>query len=1278
MRLQRLEIAGFKSFPDRSELTFDTGVTAIVGPNGCGKSNVVDALTWVLGEQSAKSLRGDRMEDVIFGGSDARKPTAAAEVRLKLSGVAARGPGQPVGGYGHKSTGNGNGNGHSNGNGHNGNGHGHLQVVASPGPQVTADGILATAAVALLDDETPLIVRDVELMRRLYRSGESEYLIDGAICRLKDVQDLLMDAGVGVKGYAVIEQGKIGQILSARPTDRRQLIEEAAGVTKYKSRRRTAELKLEAAQQNLTRVDDIVFEVEKQRGALKRQAAKARRYRRLREELRRWEKVQFTQRYRTLGAAIESARSKLAQARERETCAGAHLADVEAAAEALRLELTQADAAETEARELAHARELAIGRLQQQVTFDRHQVETLGVAAADIETEVAALDARREPARLELEGRRQASERAGVEREQAAVDLAAEENTYSDLQTRIEGFEGDVEAARSEVFAAVNAATALRHAVEHASAARSRIGEQIAKLDVEAGDLRIETEKAAQERSAAEAGLARAQEAMDALRLERGTRDSELAAARASRETLTREFRTAEHEVAGIAARLGSLEELDAGRAEYGDGARLVLAESNGDVGQIGSVADYLEVRAGSERAVEACLGDLLQHVVVHTHEEAAAGLRFASERNAGRVGFLVAEAVPEVVPPAGVEVPGVIPVLQLVQVWGPAEAAIVASISRAWIAETVELARTAATVLNGPVGTGDGIVYRGPHQVEGGTRAEARGILATKREIKELRERLESSHAVVGRLREEIARLDIAVAAAESAIATLQASLHDQEKAVVGFQLQARASLEAVDRLNRKQHQIAVERRTAEEELRAQQARQEEAQVSILRIEEEQRGADDRLNHAQRRLFEAREAMQAQARRTAEAKAAHAALTERVTALLAEINRLEDAGRDLEARLTGRRDELRRNEARREQLREAIVTAEAALDADIKAFDGLKEAVRTAEERCLTLRSTFGEHEGRIKDARRVLENVRAEAAQLDVARATAEADLSHLAASCTETVQATLDEVAAEVEQLEREGLLASPRPVDDAPEASELEGDGDTPTAGGEAGEPAKPEQGRTLTADEMVLDLRTKIDRMGPVNMMAIDQFDDLETRHAFLTTQRKDLIDSIAATSDAIKKIDKTTRERFTEAFTVINQNFEGTFRTLFGGGRAGLVLLDESDALESGIDIIAQPPGKRLQSVQLLSGGEKALTAMALMFAIFQYRPSPFCLLDEIDAPLDDANIGRFVEMLQGMQDCTQFILITHNRKTMEIADRLYGVTMEEPGVSKLISVQLN
>src|SRR5688572_18760870 len=568
MRLHRLEIAGFKSFPDRSELTFDAGVTAIVGPNGCGKSNVVDALTWVLGEQSAKSLRGDRMEDVIFGGSDARKPTAAAEVRLKLAGVAARVPGNEPpklpAGAARRGNGNGNGNGHANGNG---------DAHAGAG-EAAADGALATALA--IEDDTPLIVRDVELMRRLYRSGESEYLINGEVCRLRDVQDLLMDAGLGVKAYAVIEQGKIGQILSARPTDRRQLIEEAAGVTKYKSRRRAAELKLEAAQQNLTRVDDIVFEVEKQRGTLKRQAAKARRYRRLREELRRWEKVQFAQRYRLLGQAIETARTRLTEAREREAAAAAHVAEVEATLERLRLELTEADSKTTSAREAAHARELEIGRLQQQIAFDKQQVENLSRTALEVEQEVQQLDARREPARLELEARREAQARAGAERTDAAAAMKAQEEAYASVQRNIEGMEGDVEAARSEVFAAVNAATALRHAMEHAAGARARISEQLHKLEVESTDLRVEADRASLEHAAAEESISRSRDAMEALRVERATRESELAGARTDREGRTRDYRTREHELAGLIGRLRSLEELAAARAEYGDAARLV------------------------------------------------------------------------------------------------------------------------------------------------------------------------------------------------------------------------------------------------------------------------------------------------------------------------------------------------------------------------------------------------------------------------------------------------------------------------------------------------------------------------------------------------------------------------------------------------------------------------------------------------------------------------------------------------------------------------------
>jgi chromosome segregation protein len=1266
MRLNRLEIAGFKSFPDRSELTFDHGVTAIVGPNGCGKSNVVDALTWVLGEQSAKSLRGDRMEDVIFGGSDARKPTAAAEVRLRLSGVAARVPASP------------------GGNGGNGNGHAHGQAVIDGGGSLLSGGGAAIA----IEDDVPLIVRDVELMRRLYRSGESEYLIDGATCRLRDVQDLLMDSGLGVKAYAVIEQGKIGQILSARPTDRRQLIEEAAGVTKYKSRRRAAELKLEAAQQNLTRVDDIVYEVEKQRGALKRQAAKARRYKRLREELRRWEKVQFARRYALLSEAIEAARARLADARTRETSAAATLAELETTLERLRLELTEADAATTSAREAAHASELENGRLQQQAAFDRRQIEQLAAAGADIEAEVRALESRREPARLELESRREAASSAATARQEAAEALAAEDLEYAEVQSHIEGLEGDVEAARSEVFAAVNAATALRHAMEHASSAKVRIREQLAKLEVEGADLRVEAARAEQERAAAESAMARARQALESLGVDRASRESELAGARASREARAAELRSVENGLAGVAARLQSLEELDLARAEYGEGARLILAEvAASEIGQLGSVADYLEVDGRYERAVEACVGDLLQYVVVRTHDQAEAGIRLAEAHHAGRVGFVVADAAGITygrVVPQGDHAPiaGVRSLLDVVKVSGPAADAIGDILADAWIADDFGAALEAACRVSGPIATPEGEVFHGLMRVEGGARAEARGILTTKREIKELRERAEEQRHAAERLHEEVSSLDLLISSTEATILVLQGEQHGQEKSAIGFELQAGNALAATERIARKQEQIGNERRTAEEELRAQDARYEEAQASIARIEVDQRAADAQLNDAQRRLFEARERMQAQAAKTAEAKAVHAGLVERASALGAEVGRLEEAGRDLESRVTRRAEDLLRNTARSDELRAAVAEAERALDAGLRLFDELRERVKTADERSASLRDQFNTQESRIRDARRVVEQVRAEAAHFDVARATAESDLTHLAAACVESVQATLDEVHAEVDELDRSGMLASPRPVDDSPEAAEVEDEteGDAARSAVESADatPAAAAPPTAMTADEMVADLRAKIERMGAVNMMAIDQFDDLESRHVFLTTQRKDLIDSIAATNDAIRKIDKTTRERFREAFAAINGNFAETFRTLFGGGQAGLVLLDETDQLESGIDMIAQPPGKRLQNVQLLSGGEKALTAMALMFAIFKYRPSPFCLLDEIDAPLDDANIGRFVEMLQGMQDATQFILITHNRKTMEIADRLYGVTMEEPGVSKLISVQLN
>ncbi|HEV2984004.1 MAG TPA: AAA family ATPase [Vicinamibacterales bacterium] len=1306
MRLERLEINGFKSFSDRSELAFDKGVTAIVGPNGCGKSNVADAITWVMGEQSAKSLRGDKMEDVIFSGSDARKPTAAAEVRLKFSGFlkTVTGPAFPelenASGSGHA-----NGNGHENGSGHSGNGNGN-----------------GHGAHAVIDEIIQSVAREIEVTRRLYRSGESEYLIDGQVCRLRDVHDLLMDTGLGAKAYAIIEQGKIGLILSSRPTDRRQLIEEAAGVTKYKARRRAAELKLDAAQQNLTRIDDIVFEVEKQRGTLKRQAAKARRYQKLRDELRRWEKVLFARKYRQLAGTIESARARLGDARERESVAAGRVAEVESDLGRLRIELVEAEAGATESREAAHARELAINRQQQQIAFDGEQVQALQARTTTVAAELDVLDARREPASVLLTGRRDAAADAVAERDRAAAALASESGAYETAHREIEGLEADVEAARSEVFSALNSATALRHALEHAAAARDRVGETLSKLDVEAADVRIESDRVAAERGAAAEGLRRAHEAIEVTRIARAARESELASARIEHEWRARSVRAREHDLAGLEARLKSFEELDAARAGYGDAARTVLVEANGKVNQRGAIADYLDVDAGYERAVEACLGDLLQHVVVEQPEHAVAGFQLVRDASAGRCGFLVTSAAaPHRRPqkaghygesPAAVEhyvwsgagsdsapdgvsgVGGSIPsdlrsLSSVVRINGPFAAAIREAIGDAWIAPSYARAAEASVLTSWSVATMDGDLFRGPHLVSGGDRAEARGILETKREIKELRDRSAADRDVLFRLSQETAELEATIAHASSAIAALNAEHHKQEKVVVGHDAQLRHAAEEETRLAQKAEQLARERHQAEEERDTLDRRQEEARASITRLDNDQRLADGRLTLAQRRLCEAREAAEDLSRRAADAGAAHAALVERASALTLEVRRLEEAAAEVEQRAVSLGVELAESRRRVDELRAAIAAGERQLDLDVRELDTRRHAVMSRDEAVVALRAKTDEHEAVIKDARASLDSIRAVVSELDIARATAEGDLSHLAHTCEDAVNATIDDVVLEVERLEREGnatpdalVICSEETDEDVEIASALSSvvGPDTLVASPRDDWRLGTEDSakRTLSAEEAIATLRSKIERLGPVNMMAIEQFDELETRHTFLTTQRKDLIESIAQTSEAIKRIDETTRQRFSEALTAINRNFQETFSTLFGGGRAGLTLLDENDPLESGIEIIAQPPGKRLQSVQLLSGGEKALTAIALMFGMFKFKPSPFCLLDEIDAPLDDANIGRFVEMLRGMQEHTQFIVITHNRKTMEIADRLYGVTMEEPGVSKLISVQLN
>ena len=1265
MHLERLEISGFKSFSDRSELAFDRGVTAIVGPNGCGKSNVADALTWVLGEQSAKSLRGDKMEDVIFSGSDARKPTGSAEVRLRFGNVIV--PPSLLKEMG------------ADAQAHEANGNGHH-------PELTA----------IIEQAT----REVEVTRRLYRSGESEYLIDGQTCRLKDIHELLMDTGLGQKAYAIIEQGKIGMILSSRPTDRRQLIEEAAGITKYKARRRSAELKLEAAQQNLTRLDDIVYEIDKQRGSLKRQAAKARRYTRLRDEMRRWEKVLFARRYRTLSDAIETARTRLQDARTNEGVAAARLAEVENDLARIRIELATADHIATTARETVHGHELEINRRQQQIALDTQQAEMLRARAEELDTERQQLEARREPEQLALEGRRLAAAEAAAAREEAAA-LATDAGTeYARAQQAIESLEQDVERARADVYAVLNTIMALNAAHDNAGAQRERAMATSGRLEQEASELAAELEKARAQRQMAAEALRRAQDGLDAARVARGARESELASARIEHEWRSRDVRTREQDVAAMTARLHSLEEIDTHRSGFADAARMVLVNANGKVGQMGALADFLDVEPKYERAVEACLGDLLQHVVVERLDHVSAGLKLIRQENAGRCGFIVGRpdngaavatysgtgegSLVEISgdKPSGLSLipSGAVALTSVVRIGGPFPEAVQAVMGGAMIAESFEAAARIAPTVPFPVATLEGDVFRGRYVVTGGDKAESRGILATKREIKELREKLAGSRIALEQLVAETANFEQAIVFATAAIAGLSAEFHLQEKAIVGVEGQSQRAAEDEFRVQQRTELVQTEVSRVREEVAGLDARQAEARESIARLNEQRTEADLLLSESQRKLSEARDTAEGLSLKAAEARAAHAGLVERSAGALAEVARMAEAAAELERRVQTCTRDVALMRDQRERLLNAIADGQRLMDDDVGRLQGLREDMIVADELALTIQQSAEKQEEVIRDARRAVDALRALAAEVDVQRATAESDLTHLAQQSMDTVNATLDEIREQVAEMEAAGQIEPDVRAIRAAEAAEPdEEDEQLSEALGASGAPEALEApSERMTAEEAIAELRDKIDRMGPVNMMAIEQSTELEARHLFLSTQRQDLVDSILQTNEAISKIDETTHARFREAFSAINDNFQVTFSTLFGGGKAGIALLDENDPLESGIDIVAQPPGKRLQSVMLLSGGEKALTAIALMFAIFRYKPSPFCLLDEIDAPLDDANIGRFIDMLKSMMDKTQFIIITHSRKTMEIADRLYGVTMEEPGVSKLISIQLN
>jgi chromosome segregation protein len=1179
MRLERVEIVGFKSFCDKQEVVFQGGVTGIVGPNGCGKSNISDAISWVLGEQSAKSLRGASMEDVIFNGSQSRQPTGMAEVNLKVSGL--------------------------NGNSPDGN----------PECVVT---------------------------RRLYRNGDSEYLMNGQICRLKDIHELFMDTGLGSKAYSIIEQGKIGLILSSKPADRRALIEEAAGITKYKARRRQTQLKLEAAQQNLLRVNDIVHEVEKQLDSLKRQASKARRYRAVREEMQTVERVLYGRRYLDLRAESDAVAERATVEGQREQAAAIALQSEEAQMEVRRTALYEDEARLEEVRARLGELTLAVDRHQGRSGYCKQQIAETDARATQARAEAEDLRARVGPLRDRLDERLADEARLRSERAAAEEEARSAESSQGEAATRQSSSEAELDKARNGQVDLMGRIAASQNARESVGGTAARASADLLKLAAETAEMEKERVRVEGLRASAGERSAQAESLREELARAREDAAARGAAARSDADAATREAEGHQTERDSLAGRLASLEEMVATHSAFDEGVRALLAGPEG-IEVLGVVADAVETDSAYERAVEAFLGDRLQAVLAPDASHALRGIRYLQESGAGRGAFLPlasarTKADCAVLREVASQEPKARGLLgDVYRVTGPHAAPIRAALPEALVVDTLEDALDIVS-RQGPVAcvTLAGETLRGS-VVEGGR--GVKGLLAPRREIREVSVRHEQVEAL---LREARDRGQAAAARAEAAVAEargLEERIHAAEKELVALRHDLSAADEEMTRLQRKAAVLDTERAQAEQERGAAAVRLAEIEQALAAAEQDRDEGSRRLAALTTAVAEARAASEAAQGRTSEARSVLAALRERAAATEAECRRLEQDHRDLTERIAASEQRAEEMDVRRGELRAEMTEAERLLAEALGARERVAGEAAIAEDRVRDLRNELEGREAGLKERRRERDMLRDALSELEVARARTGSDLDHLGRECHQAVSMMAAEAAALITDEDR---------------AQDLSG------------------------LEVQVQEMRERLDRMGPVNVLAVEQSQELEERSTFLTAQRQDLLDSISELDQAIRKIDRASRERFQEAFQIINQHFGEIFRQLFGGGTAGLSLIDEEDLLESGIDVMAQPPGKRLQNVMLLSGGEKALTAISLLFAIFQYKPSPFCILDEVDAPLDDANIGRFVRMLEGLKEQTQFVLITHSRKSMEIADQLYGVTMEEPGVSKLVSVRLS
>lgn len=1174
---------GFKSFAHKTVVELTPGITSIVGPNGCGKSNIVDALRWAMGEQSARHLRGHQMEDVVFNGSESSPQTGMAEVSLVFDNEDGRGP-----------------------------------VEYS-----TFSEIMVT--------------------RRLFRSGESEYEINKTPCRLKDVVELFLGTGVGSKAYSIVEQGRVDELVNAKPEERRALIEESAGTSKFKSRKSIAERKLERTQQNLLRVSDIVHEIERQIRSMELQAKKAERYRALRVELREKDLACAALLQQQLNQEIARGQSDVTAAEDRLAELSAALRAREAESEAIRLSLMESEKVIAAEQESVYQQKAQIQAREQEIDFYRKDLAQLQRNQTDAGAALTQLEAKL--SRLaqeigELSSARESFVQLSLFEES---QLREKENELAAVQARLDALLGELEREKESLIETVNRIAYSRNEVSAAERRRAEIAKELARCATE------ET-AAADASSHSEQRRREIRREIELIAEQQRSRSFEVTEANASIAGLLCAEEEQEHRVESLKeqiqecrSRLLSLEELQRNYEGYQEGVRAIMLKRQKESanGIYGLVAEVIEAPELFEKALTAVLGERLQYVIVKGQEEGVESIEYLKREATGRGSFIPLHLSRKQAKPLPLgEAEVVAPLMDMVTVKDGYRDVAEYLLSDVVVVKDL-MAGLALWNRNGfycTLVTPQGEVIDSMGVVTGGSDASLDGGFFTQRRrirelgvaVQELEEQLSGAEQALNTLKEKLV-------AAEVQKAKLGDEVHRLELERVRLEHENRSADQDWERLGQTARALALEYRSLTEDLALLDEEIRQAEATMASQLEEKNRREGCLGEKQAVCSDLKRTVESVEAAVTQSRIRNAALSEKRENTFVNLENRLKLQAEGAAELIARREQIAEMFQRRAAIERSLADTQTVLDRGRASLGERESRLGTQRQAHRDLSMELAQIEETIKELRPLGDAYQEEKNRAQLALAEKRMSLQHLAESVREKYDVA-------VESLSTEPAMGGPSRADLQAEIDEL----------------------------------RSRLERMGEVNLAAIGEYEELTARFQFMSRQKEDLEKSIADLQQTILKLNRVCRLRFKESFELINEKFQAVFPRLFRGGKAKLVLTDENDYLETGVDIVVQPPGKKLQSITLLSGGEKALTAVSLLFAIFLTKPSPFCFLDEVDAPLDDANLDRFNDMIKEMSEYSQFVLVTHNKKTMQAAEMLYGVTMSEPGVSKLVSVRMS